>query len=775
MSSTVEQPVLAIPCPIEMPSTLYPESTMATSNTHDLYDKQTIQYGKTVNTNTNAHQLPLSHSPNQGVSAPSGFTEMAQLAFSDGHASTEKSVDAQAKLIQYAATILALPLDSSSPQSSYTAQMNAHMMPALNAMPMVDLPLSSHSNESTPQKPSEANQHVSFQQQGQDTMSSSTSSESSRPTIPYSTIITNALQGSTTGRLTLNDIYNFAMEQYPYFKTAGSGWKNSIRHNLSLNKNFVRTARPPNERGKGAYWMISPTAFAKKGRSRNRSVSDPNHKAAQQFSINSNWPALAHLEGLSSQQSQQMDQSQGLQPDQQHAFNLIPPDLFVRNSPDYTAVSLDNFDKQHNAIHTLQQLSDTLSSSSISASNNMRAMEHSSSLPQTSLGNLVNTTAGMANLQANQGRPLSMPRRHTYQNSRALPPEIVNLRRAYDDNSRFSSSTFFDTDVGDIDASSLTGFASAYGAGSTPSGTVDQVATSSDTSANALSAAAVAHATLQQNLSSQRQNSFKQMSSFLPDQLTYNNMGLADGNSQVLYNTQTGVHEPRYFNEVMSEEERRNLQQSGMFQPTFFNGSTTDMLQGDAGTVGASGDMSGCQVDRQPTWLSAHSQESSYGDLGIAGYTENNGSLNMAQQLASPHMSMSQQGAPGYFLYRNSASDLECLPGLPEETNMPYVYNVGSDVEQSIMRAAAAATAAATTPSNTHGSRRNSVGAFVETVGLPLSMQRRTSFQYPRGPHTAVHNHGATQPQYVNGLIGVPGQLDLGDSSVDEFKWEPMA
>ncbi|PVZ97337.1 hypothetical protein BB558_006709 [Smittium angustum] len=76
--------------------------------------------------------------------------------------------------------------------------------------------------------------------------------------LPYSyaTLITYAILRHPKGKMTLNEIYSWIIEKYPHFKNAGNGWKNSIRHNLSLNKTFVRVPRPINQPGKGAYWAV---------------------------------------------------------------------------------------------------------------------------------------------------------------------------------------------------------------------------------------------------------------------------------------------------------------------------------------------------------------------------------------------------------------------------------------------------------------------------------------------------------------------------------------
>lgn len=77
-----------------------------------------------------------------------------------------------------------------------------------------------------------------------------------KPPYSYATLIGMSILSHPAKQLTLSQIYTWISETFKYYRREDVGWQNSIRHNLSLNKAFVKGMKSKD--GKGHFWCIKP-------------------------------------------------------------------------------------------------------------------------------------------------------------------------------------------------------------------------------------------------------------------------------------------------------------------------------------------------------------------------------------------------------------------------------------------------------------------------------------------------------------------------------------
>ncbi|XP_077449417.1 forkhead box protein M1 [Stigmatopora argus] len=79
-----------------------------------------------------------------------------------------------------------------------------------------------------------------------------------KPPFSYMTMIQFAINGSSNVQMTLKEIYEWLQNHFEFFRGENrSGWKNAVRHNLSLHRMFQRKMLPNR---KGSIWTIRPEA-----------------------------------------------------------------------------------------------------------------------------------------------------------------------------------------------------------------------------------------------------------------------------------------------------------------------------------------------------------------------------------------------------------------------------------------------------------------------------------------------------------------------------------
>ncbi|XP_055842277.1 uncharacterized protein LOC129909246 [Episyrphus balteatus] len=166
-----------------------------------------------------------------------------------------------------------------------------------------------------------------------------------KPPFTYTELIEYALEDK--GELTVSGIYQWISDRFPFYKSNDDRWKNSVRHNLSINPHFRKGVKAP--QGAGHLWTISS------GDSEENILAWEHKK--QRLDLFFKMESLQRERYESSSNSH--DQSQQMFDEAAIAAATITQEMHTSISPDHTISSVDQSSTSCSPSSTCDRLGTT--------------------------------------------------------------------------------------------------------------------------------------------------------------------------------------------------------------------------------------------------------------------------------------------------------------------------------------------------------------------------------------------------------------------------------
>ena len=175
-----------------------------------------------------------------------------------------------------------------------------------------------------------------------------------KPPYSYLGMMVTAILNSPKKQLTLAEIHHSLENMFPFFRGGYIGWKDSVRHNLSHNKCFVKVLKDPgNPNAKGNFWRVDLAKVPTDAFRRQDTVVSREHGFAYDLRVELGLPPvlLGNTTSPPIGQHPQLERVQTTPPSPDGRSFTACRDSYRETTKPVLSFSVDAILKQDNSVH----------------------------------------------------------------------------------------------------------------------------------------------------------------------------------------------------------------------------------------------------------------------------------------------------------------------------------------------------------------------------------------------------------------------------------------